>query len=282
MPDTNPKTVQIYLPDGNARSVRIAEVTSRTVQAIQIPRSKLDVAENREEVQNVGVYFLFSDNYEDTGKPVAYIGEAENCYERLVWHHRNKDFWNNAVTITSKTKRFTKGYARYLEYDCIREAKNADRFRLRNDQTPEKPYVPEPTLAELHDNFGTIRTLLSMLGYPILDPLKTGDSLRLLRCTGRGADGTGEYTEDGLVVFQGSKTSKDVAPSGKDDIPRRRERLIEDDVLESQEDGRLIFTEDHAFKSPSGAAVVLQGQHVNGWEAWVDENGRTLDEIERQ
>jgi len=28
------KTIQIFLPDGNARSVRIAEITSRTVQAI--------------------------------------------------------------------------------------------------------------------------------------------------------------------------------------------------------------------------------------------------------
>ena len=36
------KTIQIFLPDGNPRSVKIAEITSRTVQAILIPRSKLD------------------------------------------------------------------------------------------------------------------------------------------------------------------------------------------------------------------------------------------------
>ena len=61
MTEAQPKTVQIYLPDGNARGVRIAEITSRTVQAIQIPRSELRTAENREEVQRVGVYFLFGD-----------------------------------------------------------------------------------------------------------------------------------------------------------------------------------------------------------------------------
>ncbi len=33
MSGSRPKTVQIYLPDGNARSVRVAEITSRTVQA---------------------------------------------------------------------------------------------------------------------------------------------------------------------------------------------------------------------------------------------------------
>ena len=55
----NPKTIQIFLPDGNAQSIRIAEITSRTIQAIQIPRSKLSEAGNRSEVKNVGLYFLF-------------------------------------------------------------------------------------------------------------------------------------------------------------------------------------------------------------------------------
>ena len=55
----NPKTIQIFLPDGNARSIRIAEITSRTIQAIQIPRSKVAEAKKRDEIKNVGVYFLF-------------------------------------------------------------------------------------------------------------------------------------------------------------------------------------------------------------------------------
>ena len=49
-----PRTIQFFLPDGNARSIRIAEVTSRIVQAIQIPRNKLSEAGKREETNNVG------------------------------------------------------------------------------------------------------------------------------------------------------------------------------------------------------------------------------------
>ena len=41
------KTIQIFLPDGNPRSLKIAEITSRTVQAILIPRAKLDDAARR-------------------------------------------------------------------------------------------------------------------------------------------------------------------------------------------------------------------------------------------
>ncbi|MEO1880072.1 MAG: hypothetical protein ABGX37_00025 [Methylococcales bacterium] len=36
------KTIQTYLPDGNPRSLKIAEITSRTVSAILVPRFKLD------------------------------------------------------------------------------------------------------------------------------------------------------------------------------------------------------------------------------------------------
>jgi hypothetical protein len=49
---------QVFLPDGKLGSLRIAEITSRTVQAILIPRAKLDDAAQRPELKNVGIYFL--------------------------------------------------------------------------------------------------------------------------------------------------------------------------------------------------------------------------------
>jgi len=285
MQNASAKTIQIFLPDGNARGVRIAEITSRTVQAVQIPRKKLEDAAARDEVQRVGVYFLFGDVGDDASKPPAYIGEAENCYRRIVNHHQRKGFWTTAVTITSKTRSFTKAHARRLEYDCIRTAREAQRFRLQNTQTPSEPHIPEPMLAELRDNFGTIQTLLSMLGFPILDPLTAdksdSESHQLLYCRGNGAEATGEYTEDGLVVFEDSTARLETAPSVGDSIVRRRQNLREDGVL-AVENGALVFQQDHAFNSPSGAAGVVLGWSSNGWREWVDEAGRTLDELERQ
>jgi hypothetical protein len=102
------KTIQIFLPDGNPTSTRIAFVTSRTVQTIQIPRNKLKESAAREEVQRVGVYFLFGDDEEGGRKPLCYIGEAENCWERLMQHNRKKDFWKTAVVISSRLSSFTK------------------------------------------------------------------------------------------------------------------------------------------------------------------------------
>jgi hypothetical protein len=290
-----PKTIQIYLPNGNAQGLRIAEITSRTVQATQIPRKKLQAAADREEVRRVGVYFLFGDVGDDATKPPVYVGEAENCFQRLQNHHEQKDFWTTAVTVTSKTRSFTKAHARRLEYDCIRKAREAQRFQLQNTQSPSEPHIPEPMLAELRDNFGTIQTLLSTLGFPILDPLASGgqangendqaNSTPLLYCRGNGVEATGEYTEDGLVVHEGSEARRETAPSVGEAVVRRRENLRQEGVLEPEgraEKGALVFRQDHAFNSPSGAAGVILGRSSNGWREWVDTQGRTLDQIERQ
>ena len=55
-----------------------------------------------DEIKNVGVYFLFG--YDDEkAKPIAYIGEAEDCYNRLKQHNQKKDFWTHAIVIVTKT-----------------------------------------------------------------------------------------------------------------------------------------------------------------------------------
>ena len=105
------KTIQIYLPDGNPRSLKIAEITSRTVSAILIPRSILEEAAKRDELNSVGVYLLFGS---EESKPQVYIGEAENCLTRLKQHNKSKDFWSHAVAFISKTHYFTKTHIKFL------------------------------------------------------------------------------------------------------------------------------------------------------------------------
>jgi len=47
------KTIQIYCPSGEPRGVRIAEITTRIVQAVVVPRAKLEEALNRPELAGV-------------------------------------------------------------------------------------------------------------------------------------------------------------------------------------------------------------------------------------
>ncbi len=285
MADSNSKTVEIFLPNGNAQGVRIAKDRNRTVQAIQFPRQKLSVAKNREEPRQVGVYFLFGDAEDDASKPPAYIGEAENCISRIDEHHRGKDWWTSALAFTSRTQDFTKTSVQRLEHDCVRAAKDAQRFRLQNKNMPSKPHTPEARHTELRNNFETVQTFLSVLGFPILDPLPTEEEAdreqTKLYCRGRGADATGEYTEDGLVVFEGSVASLETTPRASERIEQRRQNLLADGVLEKEED-QLVFRENHAFSSPSPASETVLGRSSNGWREWKDGNGNSLHDLERQ
>ena len=274
------KTIQIFLPDGNPRSIKIAEITSRTVQAILIPRAKLEEASERKELKNVSIYFLIGSSDEES-KSLLYIGEAEDCLTRLKQQNKNKDFWNVAIAIISKTQYFTKTHIKYLESYCFSEAEKASRYKLENTTIPNMPFISESMKADLIDNFDTIKTLVATLGYPIFDQIRKPQRKDLLFCKGKDAYATGEYTEDGLIVFEGSKCNLKETQSAGPYVKNWREKLIENGIL-VQDSNILKFLSDHIFSSPSTAAAVVLARRANGWTEWKYKDGKTLDEVKRQ
>jgi len=172
MPPRRAQTIQIFLPDGDPRGVRIAEITSRTVQAVQVPRGVLGRAAARPELRQVGVYFLFGDDA-DGGLPAVYVGEAGDCWQRLLQHHREKDFWTQAVAVTSKTHRFDKGQGVWLEWACTREAERIGRYRVLNQASAREPHLTEAVRADLEDHVATLRALVATLGFPLFEPVVT-------------------------------------------------------------------------------------------------------------
>ncbi len=254
------KTIQIFLPDGNPRSIKIAEITSRTVQAVLIPRSKLDEAALRSELSNVGVYYLFGP-VEDEVKPLVYVGEAEDCLVRLKQHNKNKDFWTHALVIVSRTQYFTKTHVKYLESFSYKEVQKVGRFRLENSANPPQPYISESMEADLLDNFETIKVLISTLGYPLFDQIKKPGKKEVLVCKGKDAGAEGEYTEDGLVVFAGSTCNLKETKTAGSWVIGMRDSLLESGTL--IEDGDILrFTSDHIFSSPSAAACVVDSHII--------------------
>lgn len=277
-----PQTIQIFLPDGSPRSVKIAEITNRIVQAIFIPRNKLEFIGERNEVRNVGLYFLFGESTESI-KPLVYIGEAEDCYNRLKQHNREKEFWNYAVAITSKISSFTKSHVKFLEYYAVKSSTEVNRFKLENSTIPSKPFITESMEADLLDSFETIKVLLSTLGYPLFESVTKKDIKKseMLFIKGVGIDAEGDLIDDGFVVFKGSECKKETTPSCHTYLINLRLKMIENGILiESNE--KYIFTEDYVFNSPSTAGGVILGRATNGWTKWKDKNGKTLDELKRK
>ncbi len=279
--NSRPQTIQIFLPDGNPTSIKIAELTNRMIFAVLIPRNKLTDCSVRDEVRRYGIYFLFGIN-EDKAKPISYIGETEDCFERLKSHHKTKDFWNYAIVISSKSNTFTKSHVKYLEHLCIKCANEIGRYETENLTVPAKPHITESMEADLLDNFETIKILLSTLGFPIFE--ETRKSIRskkdILYCKGKDAFAEGELIDDGFVVLKGSKATKVETRTAGTWVTGMRKKLIDSKVL-IEESGRYLFQEDFVFGSPSAAAAAVLGRRANGWTEWKNTSGKNIDELYR-
>lgn len=279
---TRPQTIQIFLPDGNPRGVRIAEITNRTVKAIMFPRNQFDYILTRKELSNVSFYFLFGES--ETGKPLVYIGEAEDCAVRLSQHQRNKDFWNYAVVIISKINAFTKTHVKFLEHISIKKVQEVGRWQLENSVNTSMPFVTESMEADMLDCFETTKILLSTLGFPLFDSIsresnKTSEDIYKMKS--KEALAEGNLIDEGFVVYKGSKAVKNTLPSCHKYMIDLRNKLIDSGTLSL--DGNIyVFTEDFIFSSPSTAGGVISGRPTNGWTAWKNTNGKTLDEIKRE
>ena len=280
-----PKTIQIFLPGGDPQGIRIAEITTRIVQVIEVPRSLLPDFLKMPESDQVALYFLFSEEEDGTGRKV-YIGQTGDLRARLAKHHKEKEFWEKALVLISRTNSLTQTHALFLEWYCIQEAKKAGRYAAENGNGGSKPHTPAPLEADCLEIYETGHTLLATLGFPIFSPIakrvQTAKGDEIFYCKGSGADGRGIYTEEGFVVLKGSVGRKENVPSIVGTSGERlRDRLIESGVMRVEGD-TVIFERDHLFRSPSIAALSLMGRTCNGWLDWKSKDGQTLDALKRQ
>jgi Domain of unknown function (DUF4357) len=280
-----PQTIQIFLPAGDPRGMRVAEITTRIVRVVEVPRSQLGEFLKMPEALQVGAYFLIGE-LSDSGLPRLYIGQSGNVGERLVDHHRKKDFWNRALVIVSRTNSMTQTHALFLEWFAISEATKAARYSLENGNAGARLHTPAPLEADCHEIHETAATLLATLGHPIFEPLTNAPTARgekeMFYCKGPGADGVGEYTPEGFVVVKDSLARLELVASLQDTAhARSRAKLVGEGIL-TQKGDALVFTRDYLFGSPSTAAAIVLGRSANGWDTWRAANGKTLDELKRQ
>jgi hypothetical protein len=298
---SNPQTIQIYLPSGDPRGIRIASLTTSIVQIVEVPRALLSEFQSMPESKQTAMYVLVGDDLEELDQPIAYVGRTGWVGSRLSQHHSDPkmDFWNRALVVTSLTQSFTSTHAEYLEWAGIQTAVEAGRYSLKNGTGGTKPHTPAPLEADCKQIFEILRVLVATLGQPVFEPFVmskpgvTGTSTtqgavvaepELFFCRSTAYDATAQYTSEGMVVLKGSKARVEIAPSAADakgSLSKMRSFLLEDGALK-QDGDRLVFQRDVLFKSPSGASDAVTGSSTSGWNMWKTKEGKTLDELKRK
>ena len=302
------KTIQIYLPKGNPRGLRLAEMTTRTVRLIEIPRIHIEDFFAMPDANQVGLYFLIGET-ESTDKPLLYIGQTGDLKARLNQHHK-KEFWTRAFVMLSTNNTMTQTHALYMEHKAIATAIEVGRYELQNGNNGNRPHTPDPLKADCEELFYTLDVLLSTLGQPIFESLSIfekniyNSQTKLIVSTNsqlvndteatlieakpllfyykvKDGDARGYYDDDGFVMLAGSLIRQAQTPSAPPFVTKLKNSLLSSGKLVAINDKSYKLTENHLFKTPSGASQLVSGRSTNGWIEWKNEIGETLDKIYR-
>jgi hypothetical protein len=275
------KTIKIFLIDGDPNGRMSCELSNWSGKAYKIPRIKIKDCTDRNDLVSTGVYLLFGKDEE--GKDLVYIGEAESILKRLTQHLSQKDFWNETIVFISKDDNLNKAHIKYLENRLHDTAIIAKRYKVQNSIIPTQSSISESDKAEMEEFIENIKMLVNTLGHKVFDekrefkPKQKHETFFIKAA--RGADGLGEPSSDGFVVFKGSKTAATIVNSMTASFITLRQRLIDEGVLIDKGD-YYEFPEDYIFSSPSTAAVMVMGRNANGLTEWKQKDGKTLKEFE--
>ena len=281
------KTIKLFLIDGDTNGRLTCELSNWTGKAYKLPRNSIKICTDRPEIQTTGVYMLLNKNIDLSEKGQLYIGEAENIYNRLTQHVKEKDFWNEAIVFISKDDNLNKAHIKYLENRLHEIATSANRYELINNQRPTQSSISESDKAEMEEFLANILTLVSTLGYNAYEQIRQSDTkeqpdkeedLFYITAT-RGANGIGKTTSEGFVVFENSQVADPVTNSYPKTMQKLRDTLISKGIIVKESD-KLVLKRDYLFGSSSTAAMIIMGRSANGLTEWKMNSGKTLQDFE--
>ena len=282
------KSINMYLMDGDVNGRIKCTLANWTGLAFKIPRTSLDLCKDRDELKQTGVYFLFGKD-DQTDKSVVYIGQAgirkngEGILNRLQEHNRNpkKDYWTEAIAITTSNDSLGPTEISYLEHRFCQLANDANRYEVKNGNDPTPGNPSEEKQSELEDFIDYAKIIIGTLGHKVFVPLivvddnPDSDSVELF-CTRNGVKATGVRTADAFVVKKGSTISDKLTKSCPEYVGKKRTQY-KDKIDES-----FVLQEDILFNTPSGAAAFVCGSSANGNVEWKTADGITLKDFEAQ
>ncbi len=293
------RSIRIFLVDGTANGIMIAEIMNWTGKVIVAPRSQLASLAQRSEAKRTGVYVLTGEDPSSPLKDIAYIGESDNVLNRLTQHNSDlsKDFWSRTIIAVSKDENLTKAHVRYLESRLIQTAAKANRATLINGTSPDTPSLPEAEIADMEFFLEQLLMLLPVLNFSFASPvpvtpittsphpeLGTAPTQPLSSPTFvlNGSGYSAEARELGglFIVLKGSRARKVAKSSIGETYGDMRKQLIKDKKLVALPDGETLeVAVDISFSSPSGAARLITGTSINGREHWkVKSTGQTYNQ----
>lgn len=262
-----------------------------TGHVLVINRTQLPKAMLRPEIERPGVYLLVG---EKDDRPLLYIGETDDVKKRLKNHAAQKDWWSEAICITSNGEPLNKAHARYLESKLISDALRLRKIKLDNEQSPPERTLSEAARAHMDDFLDNTYLVLPALRYDFFSenrklpdlgsPQKNASTevnfvtmVPELRIPARA-----RLMDEQFVVQAGSGARLDWIGSegGHAGYQTLFSELVDQGVLVENGDHR-VFSDSYGFSSTSAAGAIVKGRPTAGPTTWkVEGTNQTYREWE--
>lgn len=151
---------------------------------------------------------------------------------------------------------------------------------VQNKVQPQENTLSEFQKVSVDQYFENIRFILSAFQYEVFEIVEQSyidNTFYHLKADGVSAKAKA-LGDGAMIVFSGSIARIRETESFGGWSKTARERFIQEGKLVVKDSDSYELTQDIVFKSPSAAAATLAGRPINGWTAWKDEQGNTLDE----
>lgn len=269
------KSLELFFIDGRPDGMLTAEVFNWTGHVLMTPRTRIADALSRPEAAHTGVYLLIG---ERDGEPLAYVGESDNIRERIKKHDVKKDWWEQAVLITTAANNLHKAHARYLEARLMTKAKEVGRMPLDNGTAPAAMGLSEAAKANMEAFLDYLWMVLPALRIDMflqhakpkgaVLAAKAEEAVPVFELVNKkhGLQATATLLDGEFVVLEGSTARREWASGWKSYADLHRE-LRTSGILAPQGDA-CVFTASYGFSSPSAAAAVIHGRPANGRIDW--------------
>lgn len=278
----NSKLITLHLKDGHSKGVVRGWIENHSLIFIRIPITRLE--ELQEELKSPGVYIL--SNTQDSSITQIYIGEAEDILKRLKTHlsDKYKDEELLEVFIIKSAipnNPLEKGHIRYIENRLIKIADASNIDVLDNKTSPKNLSPLSDAHADVMESYiEDIITVLPAMGLDLSKgtkdtteprkPIVSKSPIFLIRSPKKKIIARLQEENGKFIILEGSEADNETQDSMPDSSKRFRDYLLKHNLLELK-DGKLIFTRNIEFNSPSAAASVVLGISVSGNHYWLEE-----------
>lgn len=274
------KSIDLYLIDGEASGRWQAKLSNWNCDAYKIQRVDLNICSDIPDVSGPGVYFLFGRD-DDNNKQFVYVGEGDNCIKRIAQSHgfeNDGTYWTEAVIFVTPDGTLNKAMIKYLENRFYTIAKEADRYIIKNGNTPPQSPLQRKTQDAMEEFLQNASLVMQALGHKVFESLPSGKKnndnnsqlLYFSRKNGIGGRGIGKIEDDGFWVLKGSYINPNIASYLPAGIVKLREKYSGDI------DKHGILKRDICFGSPSYASAFVCGKNSNGLVEWKNSEGVSL------